>query len=361
MSRWGNTIAELISPSRVRHQSVPPLEAGLRPNSKLEGATILREHIEVDDLAVLKDGEVVLSHGRSLSRLDGVSERVELTGQVTALVALQDGDVVAAVEGHGLVRVGPAGQVVDLCRDATVSSCVTALAQTTDGTILAARGSATRSCDDWSGALVHRESSGSLVAVAVADSSALVVTDGLSWPSGVADAGDGEILVSLSHEPALARIRVADGRRTTFSSNLPAHPGRLSPHASGWLVAFPYVRNRLSELLLEERDFVREMVATIEQEEWMVPQLRNDNPYTSALQLGQLRVLGVLKPWAPARSYGLAAVIDREGRFASSLHSMVDGTQHGVTRVVSRGDHLVIAVRGSRTVLTIKETEIHDS
>ena len=358
MSRWGSTLAELISPSRVRHQSVPPLEAGLRPNSKLDDATILREELEVDDLALLGNGDVMMSHGTSLSRLDDPSSHFELGGQVSALVTGSDGDVVAAVEGRGLVRVTSDGTVSDLCIDSAVDGCVTAMALADDGSILATRGSASRSSDDWSGALVHREATGSLVVVDGA--TARVVADGLLWPSGVADAGDGEAIVSLSHEPTLVRIRVADGRRTTFFANLPAHPGRLTPHGDGWLVAFPYLRNRLSELLLEERDFVSEMVSTIDQDEWMVPQLRNDNPYTSALQLGQLRVLGVLKPWAPARSYGLLAAVDRDGRFAASLHSMVDGAQHGVTRVISRNDNLIIAVRGSRTVITTKENELHD-
>jgi hypothetical protein len=359
MSRWGNTIAELISPGRVRHQSVPPLEAGLRPNSKLEEAAVLREGVEVDDLVLLPDGDILLSHETSLSRLSDPASPIEAGGPVTALLAWRDGDVIVAVEARGLVRVSPDGQITDVCTDDAVATCVTALAAAEDGTILATRGSSTRSHDDWSGALVHRESHGSLVAVV--DGEARVVVGGLAWPSGVADAGDGEVVVSLSQAAALERVRLVDGRRTMFFTNLPAHPGRLSPHSNGWLIAFPYVRNRLSEMLLEERDFVQQMVATIEQDEWMVPRLRNDNPYTSALQLGQLRVLGVLKPWAPARSYGLVAVIDRDGRFTSSMHSRVDGTRHGVTSVIRRDDHLVIAVRGSRTVITIKETEIHDS
>src|SRR5690606_1620032 len=100
--------------------------------------------------------------------------------------------------------------------------------------------------------------------------------------------------------------------------NLPAFPGRIVPHGAGWLVAFPYLRNRLSELLLEESDFVDEMVRTIPPDEWLVPSLRINNPYASALQLGQLRVLGVLKPWAPARTYGLVGVLDEPGRFSAS-------------------------------------------
>jgi hypothetical protein len=359
MSRWTSTLAELIAPGRVRHLSVPPLEAGLRPNSALEDASIIREGIEVDDLVLLPDGDIMLSHGTSVSRLSDPSSSVELGGPVTALLAGADGGIVAAVENRGLVRVSAAGQISDECADEAVAACITALASAQDGTIYATRGSSTRAHHDWSGALVHRESGGSLIAVA--GGVARVVTGGLAWPAGVAEAGDGEVVVSLSHAAALERVRVDDGSRTTFFANLPAHPGRLRPRANGWVIAFPYVRNRLSEMLLEERDFVEQMVATIEQDEWMVPRLRNDNPYTSALQLGQLRVLGVLKPWAPARSYGLVAVIDRDGRFTSSMHSRVDGTQHGVTSAVTRDDHLVIAVRGSRTVITIKETEIHDS
>jgi hypothetical protein len=133
------------------------------------------------------------------------------------------------------------------------------------------------------------------------------------------------------------------------------YPGRAFHTDDGWWVTAPYVRNRVTALLLDEPELVAEMVATINPDEWFIPRLRSDNPYTDPLQMGQLRTLGVVKPWAPPRSYGLAFRIEHDGRIAESLHSRVDGDRHGITGVVVDGDRVIVAARGFRSLLAIEE------
>lgn len=52
------------------------------------------------------------------------------------------------------------------------------------------------------------------------------------------------------------------------------------------------------------------MIGTISRDEWFVPRLHSEDPFTETMQMGQLRVLGVVKSWAPARSCGLVFRMD---------------------------------------------------
>jgi len=356
MSRgFGRTLAELVNPNWVRHSSVPPLEAGLRPNNLLDTARVALSSFEVDDIALLDGGAVAMSHGREVYVMLDASDPGLLASFDGAVMALgtHAGAVLAAVEGRGLVQIGLSGQVTDLCQDDLMKHCVTAVCGLVDGGVAVAIGSLNHSHTAWTHALVTNEASG--LFVLVRNGNVQTLANGLAWPSGVCAVDDGNLLLSLSLAHRIETVAVATGKREVMLSNFPAYPGRLNAHPDGWVVAFPYVRNRLSELLLKERDFVDEMMRTITPDEWMVPLLRNENPYTSALQLGQLRVLGVLKPWAPARSYGLVGVLDHSGRITSSYHSRVEGSQHGVTAAASTDEGILVAVRGSRNVLIVKE------
>lgn len=351
MTGFGTALKEFINPAWVRHPSVPPLEAGLRPNERLDSSRVVVGHLEIDDMAQLRDGRVALTHGpQVLIYRDGEVQDLLATmdGRVTALAALGD-RLVAAVTGVGLVNIDSSGLHSILDSAERYRSCVTALHMASDGSLYAAIGSDDYTVEQWKHALVTRDRSGSIVRVK--DGNA--VARRLAWPAGICGDAEGDLVVSEMNAHSIRHFSLSTGTRSTVLSNLPAYPGRITADGSGWLVAFPYVRNRLSELLLEERKFVDEMTKTIDPDDWMVPSLSNDNPFTSALQLGQLRVLGTLKPWAPARSYGLVAQLDQGGRFSVSYHSRVDGLQHGVTSAVNIGEGLLVSARGSRNLLVV--------
>jgi hypothetical protein len=69
------------------------------------------------------------------------------------------------------------------------------------------------------------------------------------------------------------------------------------------------------------------------------------------MQWGGLRALGIQKPWAPPRSYGLVARINEEGDVVESLHSRVGGKYHGITAACETAQGLVIVSKGSGRVL----------
>lgn len=359
MSSMLTTLKEWVNPGWGRHRIVPPMEAGLRPNLRIDqGEELLTSgQFEPDDVVIREDGTVVFSAGSSIHELrDGrVSRQVVcFDGPVTAL-AVASGALVAAVDGTGLVTVDEAGRVAALCDDPSVASCVTDLAVLPDGAIVAAIGSAARGIDDWARGLVEGDRSGSLVRVD--GRAATVLATGLAWPAGVCADGD-EVLISLSHDHRVERrVLMAPARPgRPLAVNLPVYPGRIRRGVDGVWVAAPYIRNRVTEMLLDEHQLLDEMVRTIRPDEWFVPRLRAGNPFTDTMQMGQLRVLGVVKSWAPARSCGVVFRIDASGRIAESAHARVDSPRHGITGLAVRQGELVVAARGHGNLIRLEAT-----
>src|ERR1700736_5285385 len=69
------------------------------------------------------------------------------------------------------------------------------------------------------------------------------------------------------------------------------------------------------------------------------------------MQFGSIKALGIEKPWAPPRSYGLLVRLDEDGEAVESLHSRVGGRHHGITAACDTAQGLVIVSRGSGRML----------
>ena len=65
--------------------------------------------------------------------------------------------------------------------------------------------------------------------------------------------------------------------------------------------------------MLREREFCDAMMKTVPPELWIGPTLDGRFNYREPTQIGRIKKLGIQKPWAPARSYGLVARLEREG------------------------------------------------
>ena len=357
MSSTLSTLREWINPNRGRHRTVPPMDTGLRPNLRLDEATELLPtgRYEPDDVVITPSGAAAFSSGNAVFDChDGeVGRRAEFSGRVAALAAVGD-QVVVAVEGRGLCAISPSGAVAEICTDRSVTSCVTALTGTPDGALLVAVGSTAGQSAEWARALVTGDRSGQIVQVD--GDRARVVAEGLAWPSGIGMASDRDVLVSLSleHRVELRELAALGDRGRTVTANLPIYPGRVSVADDGYWFAAPYVRNRVTEMLLDEPEVLAEMIDTISRDEWFVPRLHSEDPFTETMQMGQLRVLGVVKSWAPARSCGLVFRMDRTGRVVESAHARVDSNRHGVTGVAVRDGQVIAAARGHRNLLKLQ-------
>jgi hypothetical protein len=357
MSRFTEALREWLRPGSVSHASLRPMDMGLRPNSLLDEARDLLtgERPPVDDVT-FSDGEIWVSAQTTVFRLEaGLLHPVaELGGRVGPLIPCVDG-VIAAVEGRGIVRVSD-DAITDVCNDPVVLHGVTDLEVIDDDEYLVAVGARHVSEGGWGAALLAGDRSGYLTRVLRGRAS--IVADGLAWPSGVSIDVSDHVLLSLSFDHRIERrpLGALGHRGEGVLDNLPMYPGRIGREPAGWWVAAPYVRNRVSELFLDEPGFCSEMQAEIAPAEWPIPQLRSDNPYTSPMQTGQLRVLGVVKPWAPPRSYGLAFHFDQSGMISKSYHSRTDGHCHGVTGIAEHQGAVIAAVQGARALVQLEGT-----
>jgi hypothetical protein len=95
------------------------------------------------------------------------------------------------------------------------------------------------------------------------------------------------------------------------------------------------------------------MMREIETGYWVAPALASGATYLEPMQGAHIKTMGILKPWAPPRSYGLVIRLAPDGLPRYSLHSRVDGTNHGVTAAVECRGELFILAKGRRRVLRL--------
>src|SRR5205814_2273514 len=129
---------------------------------------------------------------------------------------------------------------------------------------------------------------------------------------------------------------------------------RLSKAASDgfWLTAF-VARTQLVEFVLRENAYRRSMMAEIDPQYWIAPKLKSGQSFLEPMQGAHLKTMGVVKPWAPPRSYGLVIRLDEQGLIRYSLHSRFDGKHHGIVAAVDRDGWLYLLAQGPRRLLRL--------
>jgi hypothetical protein len=159
---------------------------------------------------------------------------------------------------------------------------------------------------------------------------------------------DGRLFVSEAWRHHVLRIDATKASRPALAlTDPPAYPGRIAPAAKGgyWLTFFA-VRNQLVEFILRENDYRQRMIKEVPEPFWMAPALASLGKFEEPLQGSGLKQMGILKPWAATRSYGLVVRCDDEMQPTFSYHSRADGTIHGVTSVCEERSDLLVAAKG---------------
>ena len=360
MALLRDIVDRLLHPNREVH-AIPVLDGPFSSNSRLDHARPLGESIErPDDLAPGPDGALYVSSGTNILRCAGANHEerstfATLQGPVGPLAWTLDGRLLAGVAGHGVAALSASGAVTAMLTDdgSAPLHCPTALAVADDGQVYLCNGSRANLPQDWLPDLMQRRApSGRLVTCSAALTDTRVLADKLNWPSGAAVAPGGrEVLVAEAWAHRLCAHALEGGGRRVLVKNFTGYPARLTvdPEGGYWM-AFFGMRTQLIEFVLREREFCDAMMARVPRELWIGPSLEGRFDYREPTQVGRIKKLGIQKPWAPPRSYGLVARLDAQGEPVESLHSRVDGRVHGVTAVRRVGER-VLAVAMGRDLL----------
>jgi sugar lactone lactonase YvrE len=353
---------QILFPNREQH-AIPSMDGALSPNDRLDACTPIGDPLPaVDDALAGGDGALYVSAGKQVLRLggEGFSDRqafASFDGNAGGLAFHPDGSLLVCVSGQGLAAVDRSGRQTWLNQVADRPlNCLTAVAAARDGTIFAANGSSRNLPEDWCVDLMQKNRLGRLIACGAGFAQPQLLLDGLHYPHGLAIAPDGRSLwftESWSHRVSCLPLQGREvGKVAVVNGNLPGYPARLARARGGgfWLSLFA-VRTHLVEFVLREDDFREEMMRTIDPSLWVAPALATSGHCLEPMQFGSIKALGIQKPWAPPRSYGLLVRIDQDGDPVLSLHSRVGGHYHGITAACETAQGLVIVSKGSGQLL----------
>jgi hypothetical protein len=334
--------------------TVPSFDGVLKPNQALAAAEIVLECVAPEDLAT--DGKALyLADGRRLGCVasHGFTPLREFDKPITALACLPGGHLAVALDGREVrVYARPDAEAPAAIFTGQGMRSVNALAPAGAGSLYASEGSADRDCADWAWDLMERGRSGRVIRINLGSGKAHVVAQGLHYAFGVSAWGE-SALVSESWRHRLIAI-APDGSTRGVLTHLPIYPSRLASASCGgwWLTAF-VARTQLVEFVLREPAYRKRMLAEVDPKHWIVPRLSSGASFKEPMQGAHLKTMGVVKPWAPPRSYGLVIRLDANAQPLFSLHARVDGVNHGVVSAVECAGYLYMIAKGPRRLLRL--------
>jgi sugar lactone lactonase YvrE len=332
--------------------TVPSFDGALKPNQILENAEIAGQFDEPQDIAT--DGKsIYIADGMAIHRLDasGISEVRRFDRAITALCCMPDGGIAVALDGREIrVFATPSAENARVTITDPSMHAVNALAPGKTGTLVATDGSATRPAGQWVYDLMERGRSGRVLELDLGSGKVRTLASNLNYAFGACASGD-DVLVSESWRHRVIAIG-ADGGKQAVLDNLPVYPSRLSRAGGGgfWLTAFT-ARTQLVEFVLRENAYRRRMMAEIDPEYWIAPKLRSGQSFLEPMQGAHLKTMGVVKPWAPPRSYGLVIRLSAAGVPQYAVHSRVDGVNHGIVAAVEMDGALYALAKGPGRLL----------
>jgi hypothetical protein len=337
------------------------MDGALKPNDALDLAEELVREYEPDNLVCLGDA-VCFSTGNRICRLDMAavaSARClhEFPSSVTCLAAFGEQLAVGLEAGQIIILGGPHnGLTIDRVGERLTKAPVAACFEN-GHTLLLSLGSQIHSPAGWKRDLMEGGTTGSIWRIDLASGQARLLRDHMAFPYGIAVTSKGVILVSESWRHRV--IDISKSGSAVVIDDLPFYPARLSTTLAGKVLVCGFApRRQLVEFILSEDQFLRRMLSEVPEQYWMAPALNSGTDCWEPLQGGQIRQHGVMKPWAPTRSYGLVATMDVAGRFVASFHCRAGGIRHGTTSAIENGSRIVVASKGGDVIVAVPTGEV---
>ena len=345
--------------------AIPPLDGALSPNDRLDACVPIGGPLPgLDDVLADRDGSLLVSVGKHVLRLsgDGFATRTpvaEFDGDAGGLAIHPDGRILVCVAGRGLAAIDPTKpeprwlEKAEGCALAGLMSVVVA----PDGRIFAVEGSMGRQPSEWRRDLMEKRHNGRIIECGPGLDDVSTPLKDLHYPYGITITPDsGQLWFSESWAHRVSRMPPPPGNGSAqpeaMLRNLPGYPARLKPDGRGGFYLGVFARRtHLIEFVLKEDDFREEMLASMPADYWIAPAYAGGSDCLEPMQIGGVKALGIQKPWAPPRSYGLLVHLNANGEVDSSIHSRAGGRFHGITGACTTPQGLVIASRGAGHLL----------
>ncbi len=337
--------------------TVPPMDGALSPNRLIEDAPAVVE-IDAPDNLVTDGARYLFSAGNEVRSFGHSSEATQAVAgfdsPVSALAVSTGGSIAAGLEKGGIALRGGShdGKTIAKAGGRDIV-CPTALAFLDAETLVVALGSQKNPPSRWKRDLMQKSASGSVWRVPIGGGEATCLADDLAFPYGLLPQQDGSVVVSESWRNRL--IRIEPGRSPAVElGDIAGYPARLAPAGGGgaWLSVFA-PRSQLIEFVLREEDFRRSMMKEVSDELWIAPSISAPKTFLEPLQGGALKHLGIVKPWAPTRSYGLVLRLDASFQPLFSMHSRADGRRHGITSCLEADGRLYATSKGGDVIVSL--------
>jgi WD40 repeat protein len=343
--------------------AIPPMDGALKPNGAIDEAEHLLSRNRPDNLIVTSNG-ILFSSDRELLRAGpdfSVTSIAQCEGEILATASAADGTVAIFDQARGLSLLNAqtcSKTYLDLPRLPRAS--VTAAAFRDPKRLIVCVGSSKNTAANWQRDLLESEAAGSVWSIDVRSGDMTPLAEKLRYPAGCLVLADGRsALVSESWTNRLLRFDLDGAKKPVpVLTALPGYPSRLAARAAGgaWLCLFA-PRNQLVEFVRREPGYRRAMMAEVPKEFWIAPSLASGKSFSEPMQGGALKQMGILKPWAPTRSYGLIVALNDDHTPVESFHSRTGGKRHGLTSVAEWGSRLIVASKGGDELLAIELSE----
>jgi hypothetical protein len=342
--------------------TVPVMDGAFKANRILDEAEVLADLPDIDDIA--SDGTTLwASAGSTLYRLEGGTfapvQRFE--SSISAIAVRGSGAVAVALDGKRIrvmqVQGATRRELAAIDRVAGVPLvCVNAMTFDGDDRLVFSDGSQRNGPDGWCRDLMELGQTGRVCSWNLDSGDSAELAGGLEYAYGVlaSTGADGSRVVRASESWRHRVVSIGGASKVTLTAELPGYPSRMTAARGGgfWLACF-VCRTQLVEFVLREPAYRKRMLAEVDPRYWISPSLSSGHSFLEPLQGAGVKSMGVMKPWAPPRSYGLVLRVASDGQVLGSLHSQVDGRHHGITGVVEHNGRLLVASKGSGKLLAV--------
>lgn len=339
--------------------TVPAMDGALKPNQALESATRVLS-IPAPDNLVAHPGGFAFSSAQTLFHVlgsnAGSSTPMAAFDEDILSVAAHESGVMAVGLDHGGLRIvgGPRDAKHIPAAGGVTLNCVVAMTFLSETSLLICNGSSVNPASAWQRDLLDATCAGTVLIVDLQGGNHRVLAKGLSFPYGVVRSGKDSIVVAESWKSRLVELPLSgSGARRIVLDSIPGHPSRIISRPGGyWLTVFA-PRSQLMEFVRRERRYREAMMAEIPPHLWLAPTLSSGRSFYEPMQGAALKQMGILKPWAPSRSYGLVVALDETFLPVASQHSRAGRERHGITSVLELEGRVLVTSKGGDEILAL--------